>query len=99
MDSLPFIIPIASAVFLANAFWSFSLSCRVRHLQRRVELLEDERTNTRSQVARQQLTIAPSAPPVTTQIYYPTQQPTMLSYPPNILPPPYRPMASAPTDV
>lgn len=97
MDSLPFIVPIAGAVFLANAVWSCTLGCRVRHLQRRVELLEDAQAYSRVHVAREQLSIptAPTVPVVVaTPAYYP---PTGMTspYAPGP-PPPYRPVASAP---
>jgi len=92
MDSLPFIIPIASAVFLANAFWSCALSCRVRHLQRRIEVIEDEREFARTQ-QHTQPTIT-TAIPVIPPVYYPQQQ-TTHAYPPPL----FRPMPSAPTGV
>lgn len=94
MDSLPFIVPIAGAVFLANALWSCTLGCRVRHLQRRVEILEDERAAVRLQAVREKL----EAPAVqTVPVYYPPIQTSI----PIGAPPPYRPMpvATAPPAV
>jgi hypothetical protein len=97
MDSLPFIVPIAGAVFLANAVWSCTLGCRVRHLQSRVEMLEDAAVESRTQAARQQLTVVPSAPPPVQTVLVPTAPPSY--YPPPAFmgqPPPYRPMTTNP---
>ena len=88
MDSLPFIVPIAGVVFLANALWSCTLGCRVRHLQRRVELLEDERAAVRLQAVREKLEAA-AVLPQQVPVYYPPIQTQMGA------PPPYRPMPMA----
>lgn len=106
MDSLPFVVPIAAAVFLANACWSFSLGCQVRHLRRRVEAVE-ERHQTQTQIQIQQRP-TPVAVTVPAPAYYPGpmyQHPHTNSLPThhnslpthhNSLPPPYRSLASAP---
>jgi hypothetical protein len=90
MESLPFIVPIAGAVFLVNAVWSCALGCRVRNLQQRIELLEDANSYTRTQAAREQLSV-PVPVTVAQPIYYPPQ--TYMTGPP----PPYRPQTSAPS--
>jgi hypothetical protein len=88
MDSLPFIVPIAGVVFLANAVWSCTLGCRVQRLQQRVEFLEDAQVYSRTQMAREQLSV-PVPVAVATPTYYP---PTGFPTGP---PPPYRPMPVA----
>lgn len=90
MDSLPFIVPIAGMVFLTNALWSCTLGCRVRHLQSRIEMLEEAAIEARTQAARQQLTGMPTAPPPVQTFLVPTAPPAY--YPP----PPYRPMTTNP---
>ena len=92
---MPFVVPIAGVVFLANAVWSCVQGYRIRHLQQRVEMLEDAQVSLRTQIAREQLSV-PSAPvPVTIPqtVYYPPQN--YMAVPP----PPYRPQPSAPPSV
>ena len=87
MDSLPFVVPIAAAVFLANGLWSCVQGYRIRHLQERIELLENAQVSLRTQIVREQLSV-----PVPVTVAAPAY------YPPTTAPPPYRqiPVATAP---
>ena len=80
MDSLPFIVPVAGFVLLVNGLWTCCQGRRVRRLEMRVGLLEDQ---VAVAVAR------PPAPPppvmTATPIYYPPmgyQRPMVATAPP-----------------
>ena len=93
MEILSIAIPVAAGIVLGNSFWSCVQSCRLRRLQQRVELLEDALLYSRTQMAREQLSVPAPAPtpipiPIVAPAYYP---PT--DFPTDPLPP-YRPQDS-----
>ena len=65
MDFLSIVIPVAAGIVLGNSLWSCIQSCHLWRLQQRVELLEDAQLYSRTQMAREQLSVpAPTPIPI-----------------------------------